>query len=75
MLSFVGVAAGALLYVVIVEVIHQEKSKEKLSGLLQFGSLLFGFIITVLIKILSSSEMTSDDPTETPTELPPPIVG
>ena len=52
-----GVCSGALLYVVIFEVIHLEKTKINVSGLLQFGALLFGFIITVLIKILSKSKV------------------
>ena len=48
-----GLASGAMFYNVILEVIHQEKLRKNVSGLLQFGSILFGFIITVLIKILS----------------------
>ena len=50
---FSGIATGALLFVVIFEVIHLEKSKINVSGLLQFGAILFGFVVTVLIKILS----------------------
>jgi len=51
-----GIATGALLFVVIFEVIHQEKSKINVSGLLQFGAILFGFVVTVLIKILSGGK-------------------
>ena len=50
-----GVACGGLLYAVIVDVIHIEKCRGNVSGLLQFGALLFGFIVTVLIKILSKT--------------------
>jgi len=72
-----GVACGALFYAFL-EVIHVEKCRTSVSGLLQFGALLFGFIITVLIKILSSAadenEMLEVDITNA-TDLPPPIIG
>jgi len=72
-----GVASGAILYLVILEVIHQEKSRQNVSGLLQFGSLLFGFIITVLIKILSTPPVqnVNENVPLVSTELPPPIIG
>lgn len=41
------------MYVVIFEVMHFEKSKKNVTGMVQFGSILIGFIVTVLIKILS----------------------
>eukprot|EP00093_Oithona_nana_P007825 07825.XXX_31619_29896_1 [CDS] Oithona nana genome sequencing. len=72
-----GVACGALFYAFL-EVIHVEKCRTSVSGLLQFGALLFGFIITVLIKILSSAADENDilelNNTNT-TDLPPPIIG
>ena len=52
LLIFKGVACGALFYAFL-DVFHVEKCRTSVSGLLQFGALLFGFIITVLIKILS----------------------
>lgn len=72
-----GVASGAILYLVILEVIHQEKLRQNVSGLLQFGSLLFGFIITVLIKILSTPPVQNVNEIVplVSTELPPPIIG
>merc|ERR1712223_287174 len=75
-----GVASGAIFYLVMLEVIHQEKSRQNVSGLLQFGSILFGFIVTVLIKILSTppvQDTNEIEPTPPPevTDLPPPIVG
>jgi len=71
-----GVTSGAIFYIVILEVIHQEKSRQNVSGLLQFGSILFGFIVTVLIKILSTPPPEQDATDETVvTELPPPIIG
>jgi len=75
-----GVASGAIFYLVMLEVIHQEKSRQNVSGLLQFGSILFGFIVTVLIKILSTppvQDTNEIEPTPPPevTDLPPPIIG
>merc|ERR1711997_497527 len=70
-----GVASGAIFYIVILEVIHQEKSRQNVSGLLQFGSILFGFIVTVLIKILSTPPPEQDADEMAVTELPPPIIG
>ena len=73
---FLGIATGALLFVVIFEVIHQEKSKINVSGLLQFGAILFGFIITVLIKILCGDpKFIEESQSENDvTELTPPRV-
>jgi len=74
-----GLASGAMFYNVILEVIHQEKLRKNVSGLLQFGSILFGFIITVLIKILSAndeySEYLEESQSANSTALPPPIIG
>ena len=71
-----GVAAGAISFY-FCQVIHQEKTKLNISGLLKFGSILFGFIVTVLIKILSTgSEMSSESEiVDEITEIPPPLVG
>jgi len=73
-----GVASGAIFYLVMLQVIHQEKLRQNVSGLLQFGSILFGFIVTVLIKILSTPPVQDANEIAPPpeaTELPPPIVG
>lgn len=55
---FAGIASGAILYVVIFEVIHREKSRyDTVPGLLQFGAILFGFVIVVLVKILGKKQL------------------
>ncbi len=90
MSTIAGLAAGLILYIVVINVFHREKCRENVSGLLQYGSALMGFVLVVMIKILGgngSMGMEQEDSativddydifenTTTTTELPPPLVG
>lgn len=49
-----GIAAGTILYVVMFEVLQREKARAHIQGILQFGAVLTGFVVMVLIHTLGS---------------------